>query len=939
MSGNVGINIQYSISIIATVFIILAVALLGFSIYRIIKFKKTRKILYGITCFFLVVFIVFNYTVQSYAVLINMFVAGKKITMDATEVKTSKKAAAELTETIESEGIVLLENKGNTLPLAQGNINVFGYASHVPVYGGSGSGGGDESKNINVQKGLENAGFTVNEELVKFYEDRYVPRDKIDIFNLVGGDFNIHEPAVSEYSPELMESIKSFSDTALVMISRNSGEGADLATDMKNFIGGTEGDHYLTLSQSEEEMLNMVSENFEKVIVLINSSYAMELGFLEDPRVDAALWIGGPGSTGFNAVANVLGGKVNPSGKLVDTYAYDATSAPSFYNVGEFPYSNSNFTYGKDEWHYKYINYIESIYVGYKFYETRFIDNNTGLMDEAAYKNAVQYPFGYGLSYTDFKQEIIDFKSDNDTITMDVKVTNTGNVAGKSVVQAYYTPPYTVGGIEKAHVNLAGFGKTQLLSPNESQAITISFSVEDMVSYDDKNVKAYILEKGEYDIKLMANSHDIIDSRKVSIPETIVYDQDNKRTTDQIAATNQFDNMRGDDLVYVSRADWEGTLPTEVAQPIEASPELLAELSDMSVNVEGNDTPIVRKNHNIPLYEMKDVPYGDPKWGQFLEQLSPRDMATLITKGGFQTVALHSIKKPATIDSDGPAGINHLVSGNKGNQYTSEVVTASTWNTDLGMEMGATFAKEAKAYKITGLYAPAVNLHRSPFSGRNFEYYSEDSLLSGKIGAAVVKGMKENGTYPYVKHFAMYDQETMRYTHPTGAAVWSNEQAMREIYLKPFEMLVKEGGANGIMSSYNRMGSRWAGESKELLQTVLRDEWGFEGTVISDYFKPQYMNISAGVMAGNDMVLYVMPTKLNKEITNTNAGQQYMRKASHNILYSVANSHAYDVVITEYPSWMYLLIGINTVLLAILMLCMIKFTNSVRKVKTKKSKK
>lgn len=918
-----GINVQFLVGWITKIIILLSISLIAYSIYRIVKIRKTRKFLYVLSSLLLGILIIFNLAVNQYAMIINTYFSASQI--NQSEVKKTTEQAMALTEKIEGEGAVLLENKNEVLPLQNQKVNVFGYASRNVVYGGTGSGGGKEDNNVDLQQGLKNAGFQVNDQLTTFYDDRYVPREKVNIHKLVGGDFNIHEPKASEYSESLLTSAKEFSDTALVVFSRNSGEGADITNEMKGYAGGTAGKHYLELSDDEAATLDLVKENFDKVVVILNSSFPMELGFLDDEKIAGALWIGGPGSVGFNAVGEILAGEINPSGRLVDTYAYDETNAPSFNNIGEFPYSNSEFDYEKDTWHYKYINYAESIYVGYRYYETRYIDNQTGKMDEAAYEKAVQYPFGYGLSYTNFKQEITNFKVDGNEAKMTVKVTNTGKKAGKDVVQLYYTPPYTIGGIEKSHVVLSGFAKTQELAPNQSEEVNISFDVENMASYDEKQNKAYVLEKGNYEIKLMNNSHDVIDSKNYEVAKDIVFDQENKRESDELSATNQFEDAKGD-VQYLSRWNWEETMPKEMAQPKEASKELLKALKDQSVN-EGKADPIKFKKHGLELYDLKGVDYDDPKWDQLLEQLSVKDMENLITYGGFQTPAINSVKKPATIDADGPAGINHLVSQAHGNQYTSEVVVASTWNTELVEEMGAALGKEAKASNITGLYLPGVNIHRSPFGGRNFEYYSEDDLLSGKIGSSLSKGAMDQGSYVFMKHFAMYDQETRRYEFPTGAATWSTEQAMREVFLKPFEIAVKDSGITGIMSSYNRIGPKWVGESEALLQNVLRDEWGFRGTVISDFYKPQYMNVDQGLSAGNDLVLYLLPTKLNNVTTDTDWGQQNMRKASHNILYTVVNSHAYEVAETNVPNWIYLLVTINIAVFTFLLFCFTKTTH------------
>lgn len=918
-----GINVQFLVGWITKIIILLSISLIAYSIYRIVKIRKTRKFLYVLSSLLLGILIIFNLAVNQYAMIINTYFSASQI--NQSEVKKTTEQAMALTEKIEGEGAVLLENKNEVLPLQNQKVNVFGYASRNVVYGGTGSGGGKEDNNVDLQQGLKNAGFQVNDQLTTFYDDRYVPREKVNIHKLVGGDFNIHEPKASEYSESLLTSAKEFSDTALVVFSRNSGEGADITNEMKGYAGGTAGKHYLELSDDEAATLDLVKENFDKVVVILNSSFPMELGFLDDEKIAGALWIGGPGSVGFNAVGEILAGEVNPSGRLVDTYAYDETSAPSFNNIGEFPYSNSEFDYEKDTWHYKYVNYAESIYVGYRYYETRYIDNQTGKMDEAAYEKAVQYPFGYGLSYTNFKQEITNFKVDGNEAKMTVKVTNTGKKAGKDVVQLYYTPPYTIGGIEKSHVVLSGFAKTQELAPNQSEEVNLSFDVENMASYDEKQNKAYVLEKGNYEIKLMNNSHDVIDSKNYEVAKDIVFDQENKRESDELSATNQFEDAKGD-VQYLSRWNWEETMPKEMAQPKEASKELLKALKDQSVN-EGKADPIKFEKHGLELYDLKGVDYDDPKWDQLLEQLSVKDMENLITYGGFQTPAINSVKKPATIDADGPAGINHLVSQAHGNQYTSEVVVASTWNTELVEEMGAALGKEAKASNITGLYLPGVNIHRSPFGGRNFEYYSEDALLSGKIGSSLSKGAMDQGSYVFMKHFAMYDQETRRYEFPTGAATWSTEQAMREVFLKPFEIAVKDSGITGIMSSYNRIGPKWVGESEALLQNVLRDEWGFRGTVISDFYKPQYMNVDQGLSAGNDLVLYLLPTKLNNVTTDTDWGQQNMRKASHNILYTVVNSHAYEVAETNVPNWIYLLVTINIAVFTFLLFCFTKTTH------------
>lgn len=878
--------------------------------------KVGRRVKVSLLSLCLVVLFVANFLIYQFNIVIGQYMQRPNINEDMIEevVQNSK----DFTEEIEDEGIVLLENENNVLPLntsseKETNINLFGQSSISLTYGGSGSGSSDETKNINLQQGLENSGFKVNDELTEFYKERAPEKKKTDVFAMNGGDYNLVQPAPNDYSEELLSNAKEFSDVAVVVLTRNGGEGADLPMDMTEYTGES-GKHYLELSTGEREMIDMVkSMDFKKVVVVINSSHAMELSFLEEEGLDAALWIGGPGSTGANSVGKVLAGTVNPSGRLVDTYAYDITTSPAYYNAGDFKYINTPFEYEGVTYYDTFLNYNEGIYVGYRYYETRYVDNKTGKVDEEAYKKVVQYPLGYGLSYSTFKQEVVDYKTDDKMITVDVKVTNTGNKAGKEVVQLYYTAPYYEGGIEKSHVVLGGFDKTEILEPGASETVKIEIPVEEMASYDYKTEKAYVLDQGKYEIKLMNNAHDVIDSKEYNVNETIVYNEDNKRNSDEVAATNLFDDVAGD-LTYVSRADWEGTLPTKRTEDKEASDELLSAVYDVVIANNDSDEDIVFADHELKLEDMIGLDYNDPKWDQLLEQISVKEMTKLIGFGGYATQEVGSIDKPLTSDLDGPAGINGLVNGVIGVQYCSEVVVSSTWNTDLARKMGEYFGEEAVANGVTGLYAPAVNIHRTPFSGRNFEYYSEDGLLSGKMGAAVVEGAKSKGVYCYVKHFAVNDQEDNR----AGVLTWTNEQAMREIYLKAFEIPVKEGETTAMMSSFNRLGTTWAGGSYALLTTVLRDEWGFEGVVITDYDCEDYMNPDEAIRAGNDLMLTTtgdLPTELS---TATNTGKQAMRQATKNILYTVANSAGMELAHEGIPGWIMLLVLIDLLLLTLI---------------------
>ena len=478
---------------------------------------------------------------------LNSRLTGGSVTAEQLTPDQAKEASLLMAQELESEGLVLLENKDGALPLEQGaKVNLFGYATVSPLYGGTGSGSSDTSSNVDLIQGLTNAGFTVNEELADFYRNSGVSRPEQGGYT--GSNFTPAEVPVSQYTDQVLQQARDFSDVAVVMLSRIGGEGGDLPADMyaAGYSDTDDGRSYLSLTQDEEDLLELVkSQGYETVVVLINSSHAMELGFLEDEGIDAALWIGGPGSTGMNAVGEALSGVVNPSGRLTDTYAYDISSSPAYWNAGDFTYSNLE---------RNYVEYAEGIYVGYRFYETRWIDNETGVCDEDAYQAAVQYPFGYGLSYTTFTQEIEDYSDADGSISMTVKVTNTGSVPGKDVVQVYYTAPYTVGGIEKAHVVLAGFGKTELLQPGDSQSVTITFAAQDMASYDYQTSGCYVLESGTYQIKLMNNAHDVIDQREYTVTSTIVYDESNPRSTDVTAAVNRFDDVTNGQITqYVSR--------------------------------------------------------------------------------------------------------------------------------------------------------------------------------------------------------------------------------------------------------------------------------------------------------------------------------------------------------------------------------------------------
>lgn len=607
-----------------------------------------------------------------------------------------------------------------------------------------------------------------------------------------------------------------------------------------------------------------------------------------------------------DAVAKVLTGEVNPSGKTVDTFAYDLTSAPSYYNAGDFSYSNTEagnaaiFAGTGDaavgNLPNYYVNYTEGIYVGYRYYETAAAD---GFID---YDSTVQYPFGYGLSYTTFDQKLDDVTDDGTTITATVTVTNTGSVAGKQVAEIYAAAPYTKGGIEKSSVALAGFGKTKLLEPGESQTLEISFDREDLASYDYTGVKAeggaYVLEAGDYGIQLQTDSHNVVAKKTIHVDEDVIYDDahDGKRSSDLVEAKNRFDAAGSDaDLTYVSRADWAGTMPTE-RTPVstEASDKILDALNNKEPldNSETEDVTFGAKN-GLKLSDMKGLDYDDPQWDKLLDQVTLDEMKILVGNAGWMTTGVKSVDKPALVECDGPNGINNIIGQVNGTQLVGQSNLGYTWNTELAARVGELFAQEAKALNIAGLYAPAANTHRTAFGGRNYEYVSEDGLLTGKIVAAEAKAIQGQGVYCYLKHFAANDQETHR-ADSGGLVTWLNEQSLREIYLRPFEICVKEAGNTGMMSSYNRIGATPVAESKELLTDVLRGEWGFKGAVITDCtMAAGTSDVNRSVRAGNDINLnYLQDTAMTADTTDTAAGHQALRRATKNVLYMVVNSDA-----------------------------------------------
>ena len=870
--------------------------------------------------------------------MISLATGGGTISEESTD------AATELCTDIAEEGIVLLKNDDSTLPLASGdNVNVFGWASINPCYGGTGSGAlSDAFPMVSLLDGLRGAGLNPNQELIDFYTNYKADRPEVGMW---AGDWTLPEPAASLYTDELMNSAKEYSDTAIIVITRVGGEGADLPTDMAALAAGTaedvgydqvyddtlnegndwdEGDTYLNLTNQEEAMVDLVCKNFDKVVVVYNGANTMELGFVDQyPQIKSVLWCPGAGQSGFSGLGNIIAGAVNPSAKTTDTFVYDLTATPTFNNFGMMHYTNMD-EFAVDDTLPSFVNYVEDIYVGYKFYETAAAE---GLID---YDKTVQYPFGYGLSYTTFSQTLNDVTEADGVITVSATVTNTGSVAGKDVVEVYYNPPYTNGGIEKASANLIGFAKTQTLEPGASEDVTVTFNVEDMASYDDKTAKAYVLEAGDYVISINSDSHTVIDSKTYNVPATITYSGDNKRSSDEVTATNQFDYARGT-ATYLSRADHFANYAEATAAP--ASYEMPADSKATFYNISNYDAttdddpdaeaPVTGADGDVQLVDLRGLDYDDPMWDSLLDQLTVEEMNSLISLGGYQTNSIDSIGKVRTNDCDGPASINNNFTGTGSIGFPAAVMIANTWNVDIATSFGDSIGQMAEEMDVSGWYAPAMNIHRSAFAGRNFEYYSEDGFLSGQMAAHAVQGAATHGVYAYVKHFAMNDQETNR----CGMlCTWSTEQAIREIYLKPFEIAIKQGGAQAVMSSFNYIGNRWAGGTKELCQTVLRDEWGFQGFVLTDYFGVYgYMSADQGVRNGTDCMLVNYPTETSMvgSLTDgniSNSGLQAMRTATHNILYTVVNSRAYteENLNPGMPAWQIGAITIDVVLVLII---------------------
>lgn len=899
------------------VFAVILVAAVVFCIFCKKYGKKKRKFFRSqaiIVTLLAMVVILNQLCLGPVSTLLDVVVQEKK---EASE--ESLKEAENLITDIGEEGIVLLKNSG-MLPLSENvkKLNVFGWASTNPCYGGTGSGSVDTSDCVSLLDGLKAGGYDLNETLVDLYTAYAGTRPEAGMMSV---DWTLPEPTMDYYTDEIMEEAKAFSDTAVIVIARIGGEGTDLPVDFgkknedgtdlytytnnsKEYNDFEEGQHYLELNQTEKNMVDLVCHNFEHVVVIYNSANAMELGWVDEyEQIAAVLCCPGAGETGFSALGNILNGSTSPSGKLADTYVYDLAKTPAYNNFGEFSYDNMD-EFGWDERgvmnDVNFVNYTEGIYVGYKFYETAYEESKQGNMKYKYGKN-VQYPFGYGLSYTSFEQEIKEFSADENGYKVSVEVKNTGDVPGKEVVQLYYNPPYTNGGIEKSAVNLIDFAKTGLLEPGQAETVEFEVAAEEMASFDTYGTGAYVLEEGEYKVSIRSDSHTVLDEEAYTVKKTVVYDESNPRSSDKTAATTQFGFAEGDSITYLSRKNGFENYGKATAMPENYSmdEERKANYQNISnydiekLNHKDDEMPVTGADNGVKLVDLRGKSYGDAMWDTLLDELTVEDMAALIAGGGYQTAAVDSIEKKATIDNDGPATIYNNYTGAAGSAYPSEVMLANTWNKGLAAKMGQSIGKQADEMDVSGWYAPAMNIHRTAFGGRNFEYYSEDGVLSGLMAAAEIQGADEYGVYSYVKHFAFNDQETNRIYQ---LCTWMNEQTAREIYLKPFEIAVKDGNTGAVMDAHSFIGDRWTGASYELNTKVLREEWGFEGFVSTDMFAGYgYYDADMAIYAGVDSMLNPM-NHGDATVTDTKSASSVkrMRNACHNILYTVVNSRAYN---------------------------------------------
>ena len=880
---------------------------------------------------------------------VNQFNTNQYYEREKTNAQEASDESEELCQEILQEGTILLKNTNNCLPLPKGSkVSFFSSSSVDLIYGSKGGSGAINDKEVPTLKtAFEANGINVNPTLWNFYLNMNYHRTTGGLASGVTSKdpqrWAINEVPYGNYTNEVKNSYSQYNDVAIFVISRTGCENGDLPTDLSYWDSSNSGS-LLELDQNERDMIENVinSHIFKKTMVILNTGNVMECGFIDTYNIDAAIWIGGVGRTGLYGVSDVVAGVVSPSGRTVDTYPYDVFSSPAMQNFGNFAYTSS----GNETGHH-YVLYAEGIYVGYKYYETRYEDvtlqlnNNVGNYN---YDEVVLYPFGYGLSYTEFKWDNYHLDYDDTNFYVSLDVTNTGNYPSKEVVEIYSQSPYTTydkkNDVEKSSIELQAFYKTKVLKPNEKESVSIAFPIESLKSYDstedeeEEIVPGYILERSQdYIITAAKNAHEAVNNciaikkpslgigddslaAKYTNSKMIRYTTDNK-TNNPIS--NKFSDASGENyhrsIKYLSRNKWNavdddklrfGSLygkdgdgnvySTPITQTLRR---LLTQTGYKASNApsETFENVTFDKNNGLVLANYIGVDFNDSSWDDLLDQVSLSEALNIILFSGYKTNALTSIGKPYSTDSDGPSSWSSFIGdGINSGGFPYEVNIATTWNQEIAYRMGKSMGELSLWQKIlskdnspnlTGWYAPAVNIHRTPFGGRNFEYFSEDALLSGKIGANVTKGARSKGVISFVKHFAMNEQETNRMTE---VVTWSREQAIREIYLKPFEYCVKEGETLGIMSSYNRIGVTWAGGNYDLLTGILRNEWGFNGYVISDYMDGDYEETNQMLAAGGDAALY--PLQDHTCLSNSNQSKTYIRRAMKHICYATVNSSA-----------------------------------------------
>ena len=908
---------------------------------------------------------------------------------ECSSLADAKAASDVVSEQVTDEGIVLLKNDG-LLPLAAGaEVCPFGWAYSNAAYSGTGAAASTDDTMITCDAAIAEK-FTVNTAALDLtanaeavYPDAAEGTPSLDSdTNSLQAQRDAGESAkIYEYDSSVYSGLTGASGVAIVVIKRCGSEGID-----KRYEGYADGTpHYLALTQNERETICAAKNACGSVVVVLNSANPMEVSPIMSGELEAnaIVWVGTAGSRGFASLAKILVGEVNPSGRLTDLYATDFTADPTYKNFGRFDYTNSEVSapdltgmltgggMGSKTQARHFVEYQEGVYEGYRYYETAAAVDPTftyGELDEKGgvkTAGAVAYPFGYGLSYTTFDQSIESFEATDSAITVGVKVTNTGKLAGKQVVQVYFSSPYTdldkTDAIEKPACVLAAFAKTSELASGASETVTLTFAREDMASYDyvhensNGTVGCYVLEAGDYEVSLRSNSHDVIDTRTVSVATTVWYDDKNPRASEVdgqsthdeqgnstgvtfdgsavTAATNQFQNlsdyMQTSGVTMLSRADWSGTQPAGYDGRTKEAPAIALEEFDWFDNfdpttdsklgnVEGSlayvaEAPTEKAANGLSLIDLRGVEYDDERWSLLLDQVDwageQENMNTLLFGAAYQTKEIESVGKPATTDADGAMGW----SSEGASSWAAANLQAATWNVDLMHELGTCIGEEALQLGLTGWYAPAVNIHRSPFSGRVYEYYSEDPLVSGKIAAGAISGAADKGCICYLKHYVLNDQETDRANY---LATWVNEQAVREIYLKAFEVAVKDAkttinyisddkgtasqrvirATTGIMSAQMSIGGTMGFCHYGSQAGVLRGEWGFSGAVITDLF-------IGGPTKDHDLVLrtggnmYMGMFDFQAVDYDSPTARNAMRNALHGILYATANSNAMNGIV------------------------------------------